>query len=58
MTIVNFEYLGYEIEAVVLEENGEMYCESYTARCLTTGEMLEYIPKLDSMIAKRAVEEV
>jgi len=58
MTIVNFEYLGYEIEAIVVEEDGEMYCESYTARCLTTGEMFEYIPKLDSMIAKRAVEEV
>jgi len=58
MTIVNFEYLGYEIEAIVVEEDGEMYCESYTARCLTTGEMFEYIPKLDKMIAKHAVEEV
>lgn len=58
MTIVNFEYLGYEIEAVLVEEDGEMYCESYIARCLTTGEMFEYIPKLDSMIAKRAIEEV
>lgn len=55
MTIVNFEYLGYEVEAVILEEDGEIYCESYTARCLTTGEMFEYIPKLDKMIAKRAV---
>jgi len=58
MTIVNFEYLGYEIEAVVVEEDGEVYCESYTARCLTTGDMFEYIPKLDAMIAKRAIEEV
>lgn len=58
MSIVNFEYLGYEVEAVVLEEDGEVYCESYTARCLTTGEIFEYIPKLDAMIAKRAIEEV
>jgi len=58
MRIVNFEYLGYEIEAIVVEEDVEIYCESYTARCLTTGEMFEYVPKLDAMIAKRAVEEV
>lgn len=58
MNIVNFEYLGYEVEAVVLDEDGEVYCESYTARCLTTGEMFEYIPELDAMIAKRAVDEV
>lgn len=58
MTIVNFEYLGYEIEAILVEEDGEAYCESYIARCLTTGEIFEYIPKLDAMIAKRAVDEV
>ena len=58
MNTVNFEYLGYEVEAVVLEEDGEVYCESYTARCLTTGEIFEYIPKLDEMIAKRAIDEV
>lgn len=80
MTIVKFEYLGYEVEAVLISSDNsyyckvcgnygclsgchsdyyeQNYCESYTARCLTTGEVFEYLPKLDSMIAKRAIEEV
>lgn len=57
MAFVNFEYLGFEIEAQVFFLDEVAYCESYIAYDPTTEMSFEHIANIDAEIAKKAVKE-
>lgn len=57
MAYVDFEYLGFEIEAEVIVQDGEAYCESYIAYDPETEMSFEYIAPIDNGIAIKAVKE-
>ena len=52
-----FKHLGFEVEALVIPEDGVPYCEAYQCTDPVTGEAFSYIENMDVQIARRAIEE-
>lgn len=52
-----FNYMGLEVEALVIPEDGIPYCEAYQCVDPITGESFDYTEAMDLQIARRAIEE-
>ena len=52
-----FNYMGLEVEALVIPEDGIPYCEAYQCVDPITGDSFDYTEALDAQIARRAIEE-
>ena len=52
-----FNYMGLEVEALVIPEDGIPYCEAYQCVDPITGESFDYTEAMDVQIARRAIEE-